>query len=31
MTVTRDEDEARRFLARHAPRLPAATRAAVAP
>ena len=30
MTVTRDEDEARRFLVRHAPRLPAADRAGAA-
>ncbi len=31
MTVTRDEDEARRFLVRHAPRLPTAPRQALAP
>jgi len=31
MTVTRDEDEARRFLARHAPRLAPASRVALSP
>ena len=30
MSVTQDADEARRFLARHAPRRPDATRAAAA-